>query len=31
MSQYTAALDMIREAEAALMGGQVQTGTKKEI
>ena len=31
MSQYTAALDMIREAEAALMEGQVQTGTKKAV
>ena len=30
MARYTAALGMIRDAEAALMEGQVQTGTKKE-
>lgn len=30
MSRYTAALDLVRDAEAQLMGGQVQTGTKKE-
>lgn len=31
MARYTAALDMIREAEAALMEGQVQTGTQKAV
>lgn len=31
MARYTAALDLVRDAEAALMEGQVQTGTKKAV
>lgn len=31
MTRYTAALDLVRDAEAQLMQGQVQTGTRKGV